>query len=277
MSSMTPVKVAFRSFATSTNSTSNTGLSTTWDEIDLIPANLGSKCVAMSAIYEKFRVTSLHAILHLGSVPTATGSTAPATENSESAAGIGFNANPSAQTGAISSLADASQLAVFAFAAGVTKVRVGVSAKYLLATGQQGQPVDWFDTGATGTPPDEMRYQGTVYWKRYVNPSPSPTLATTWIELSGTIEFASPVASGDAITRKQRALLRAAASNMDGPDSKSEFENVESPRLGGLTTAPDWLRDAVRAHLEEVRQKTDSIPVSGRASVKTGLTKPPDR
>ncbi len=245
----TIVAVPFRAVTASSNSTTSVNF-TSGNEIDLIPANLGSTVSTISGVYEKYRVTSLTVSIHVDTYACAAVA-ATATAPVGMGLYIGFDNNPSAQTGAISNISDAAQLPVFRMCGAVPHLSLSVGKKYLTKT---GQPVQWWDTTATGSPADEFRYQGTVYWARYVNQAPTPA-TYVWIELQGTIEFCSPVASGDAIARLLKRQVRQ-------DDSKEEdLSYVDSPRFGGLSDAPDWVRSAVaKAAAEQVARRPSLLP-----------------
>ncbi len=190
-----PFRQAVLSTAVGTTVTANT------NEIDLIPANLGTRMADLSVDWEKYRVTELKVQAFATSQgvhsATATYSTA---ELGSSMVAVGLDLSPSALTSVVNGFAPMSQLAHYDASPGTQKVAISLGRRELL--GQN--PVQWFDTTATGSPNDEFRYQGTVHWLTFNPDVPSGVNHYTHILLSGMIEFCQPADPNDTLALQSK-------------------------------------------------------------------------
>jgi hypothetical protein len=188
-SSSKTISIPFRTVVFTTNqSTSLTGGAS---ELDIVPANLGSRIADMAVDWQKYRVTKLHVALKTLALAVRDG-----TGGYEVGLALAYDPNPSSLSGASGGFAAMSQFQNYVF--GKDDISLPLNSSDLIAP----VPVKWFDTTATGTPSDSFRYQGTLYYLVY-----RPTLESTWntcIELSGVCEFSVPADPTDSVALQQR-------------------------------------------------------------------------
>ncbi len=239
------VRIPFRYVKVDANSTSS--VTSTWNEIDIVPTSFGARLSDLSDDYQKYRFVDLKISQFLTNEAVYTSGTPPNSITCSSLHGIATDLNPSSVTATISGFAAAAQLSHYA-ASRSNRVDIVLRRKELL--GQS--PVEWFDTTATGTPADEFRFQGTIYYQVYI---PTATNASSSVlshfMVEGTCEFCQPADPADTFTLERRVVrdierLKAARRVEDErkvvQDQKSDESELASlKRQGTAASVPPQL------------------------------------
>ncbi len=228
-----PTRVPFRYLLLSNNQ--STGVTSSASEIDLVPANLGARLADMADDFQKYRFTHLKLSILPSNHPVQIQS-GGAWTGGEMLHAIAFDPVPSAGTGNVSGIADMAELRNFALSNG-DHAGFSLGPEALLAP----QPVKWFDTTATGTPPDSVRYQGTIYYYSYI-PTASSTNFRLAVQVEGVCEFCTPVDPSDAVVLRRRlakdqARLQLLESKEDHGDAASEADAVCVSRSAASVSA----------------------------------------
>jgi len=243
------VSVPFRVVATSTISkTANTTLVT---ELELKPANLGTRVAAIGACFEYFKIPKLRlkmfsdvvgpthydsSILNV-TLGTIGGSMA-----------IGYEPSDTSRTGVPTTFNEIIQAAEADCGSLYEKISFAVPGKVLLGT-----PVKWFDTGSTGSPPSGNQVQGLI-WTLTKNQETNDAAIgnNVFVLLEGMIEFRgmippalsskSPTVKSlddekDTISQRSWVVQRPLAGSNPEPELRTPLASPKSITPGGPCVA----------------------------------------
>lgn len=204
----------------------------TFAELDVVPQQFGNRVGAMALMFDHYRFTKLKIRMLAGD-----GSADANYANVITC--LAYQPVPSSTTGAISSVAGASELAFFDMSNGMARTTELVLSKRDLLSPTLPK---WFDTQATGSPDDNERYQGTLYFTAYSFNQPQ-VQQTIYLCIEGVMEVCGAVDPADSMTRLLKdPAFAAKLGNLNGQpdlsDEKSDNDGVvvPSPALSRKST-----------------------------------------
>lgn len=214
------VKIPFRRVVTSVSASA----SFTANELSLDATGLGERASGIALFYQKYRVVNLRVAMRGGFTCSSIENTTFQVNSAHYM--IGYDNQPSSVTGGMSSVLHMSQLPYFAIGSTNKDAEIHVPRKYL-----QRAQVNWFDTSSLGTPDDEFRIQGTIYyvWQWGFNPDLTNN-ANVFVVVEGEVEFALPVDSSDSVAIARRLLGHLSSTDSTNPRPMGKAEEEEEKK-----------------------------------------------
>ena len=189
------ISIPFRYSQLISNNASSFTASAT--ETDLIPENFGTRLSDMAADYQKYRFVELKVSALTPLVPVTDSQKLTAVQPGVTL--ISFDPLPSSSTGAIGGMGPMSEHLRYALATHGQVASFHLSRRELIGR----SAVKWFETTSTGSPPDLMRYQGTLYSSNVTPGGLEPGIVCI-VTVQGTCEFSVPIDPSDAAALKRR-------------------------------------------------------------------------
>ncbi len=235
------VRVPFRFVVQ--GSSSSTSFSGTAAEVDLVPTSFDARLADMSDDWQRYRFTKLHVEVIPPTNPVSASPSGAVTWTH--LWGVAFDPTCSGSTGTVGGFPAMAELTCFDMT-NIGKAKISVDRKVLLGN----TPNKWYETKSTGSPTDQERYQGTIYYFHFSNTANTDVDNNIAVLISGECEFCDPADPTDTvvlrakIARAERLLAQREA-EVTPSDSECKFEEepvrVPAPP-GGARTAPKTRR-----------------------------------
>jgi hypothetical protein len=195
--------------------------------VNLMPASLGPRAVAMQSIYSKFRLNSLRVryFTDTNLVPVEiSGATATPIGGM---IGVGYSNLPLGDQTTPASFTDLSQLNVYDFCSSSREARITVPTQTLRSI-----PYLWLRTSDTGSPPPDEISAGTIF---LVVRSDSSLAAAykTWFVIEGELEFTGQISSADVLGSYPDVELKTVVFPISQPRLENEYVSLDRPRVEG--------------------------------------------